>query len=211
MSPNKSVDICVISTDPFLINRIKIFSQHSNLTIEYSENPYYKSDTSLFLIDINVLDAFLTNYPYPKSTKFIVIGDQEDLDFSFKEGCTDFLKNPWNNAELEARIFRALKQTIKNIQWDKLTIYPNSIGTKNTSTSISIEEYIILKKLIENRKEPVPREALLYALWGTLKENSRVVDMHISHLRKKIKILKKQDDLCCSGIKTVRSYGYMIY
>jgi len=211
MSLNKSVDICVISNDPFFISRIKIFSQHTNLTFQYSDTSSYEATVTLFLIDINFLESFLNNCTSLESIKFIVHGDQKDLSLSFKAGCTDFLKNPWDNDELEARIFRVLELTGKNIHWDKLKISPNSIGTKTFSTNISIEEYTILKKLIENRKEPVPREALLYALWGKPKGDSRAADMHISNLRKKIKILKKHDNLCCGSILTIRNYGYMIY
>lgn len=211
MSLNKLVDICVISNDPFFISRIKIFNRHSSLTFQYSDTSNCKTVVSLYLIDINFLESFLNNYSSLKIINFIVHGDQKDLALSFKAGCTDFLKNPWDNNELEARMQRALKQTGKNLQWDKLTISPNSIKTKDFSTNISIEEFIILKKLIENRKEPVPREALLYSLWGKPKENSRVIDMHISNIRKKIITLKKHDNLCCTAIKTIRSYGYMIY
>ncbi|MCK5153237.1 MAG: response regulator transcription factor [Spirochaetales bacterium] len=210
MRQKSLIDVYVVSEDPYFINRIKIFSQNSKITFEYMNNSYYKSATSLFLIDANRLDPFLKENPNLNTVKFVVHGDQKDLAAAFNAGCTDFLKNPWNYDELEARILKILN--LKNIHtmWDKLTLSQKTISTDSYSTNISIEEYIILKKLIENRNEPVPREVLLYTLWGKQKEESRVVDMHISNLRKKIEILKKFDKLCCGGIKTIRSYGYMI-
>jgi hypothetical protein len=46
---------------------------NQKVIIEYSESPYCKSTTNLFLIDVNVLDAFLNNYPYPKDRKYFYI------------------------------------------------------------------------------------------------------------------------------------------
>ena len=76
------------------------------------------------------------------------------------------------------------------------------IWLKNSilTNSVSIEEYTILKKLLDNRGNQVPREALIFALWGKYKKNSRIVDMHITNLRKKIEILKKHDKSCCGAI-----------
>ena len=210
MNQKNLTDVCVISEDPFFINRIKFFSQKSRLTFEYINAPDCKSTANLFLIDIDKLDTFLNKKLYSDTFKYIVHGKQKDLSLSFDTGCTDFLKEPWNNDELEARISKILSSTKLIIQWEKLILSKKTISTGNYSTNISIEEYIILEKLLENRGEPVPREALIFALFGKYKRNSRIVDMHISNLRKKITILKKYDESCCDSIKTIRNYGYMI-
>lgn len=210
MRQKSLTDVCVISEDPFFINRIKIFSKNSKITFEYSDTPHFESSVSLFLVDGNNLNAFLNEKPFSYTFKFIVCGKQKDLALSFNAGCTDFLKEPWNNDELEARIFKIFNISTKQLQWDKLLVSQKTIFIDGFSTDISIEEYVILKKLIENRKEAVPREALLFALWGKHTKDSRVVDMHISNLRKKIKSFKKYNESCCGQIKTIRSYGYMI-
>ncbi len=210
MNQKSLIDVCVISKDPFFINRLKIFSQFTNITFEFSNNSCCKSKSQLFLVDISQLYTFLNEIPNSNNIKFIVSGNQKDLASSFNAGCTDFLKDPWDNDELEARILKALENYNLQIEWGKLILSQKTISSDNFATDISIEEYIILKKLLENKSEPVPREALLYALWGNHIKNSRAVDMHISRLRKKIEILKKHDNSCCSSIKTIRSYGYMI-
>ena len=203
-------DVCVISEDPVFISRIKIFSQNSNISFEYSTNFCCKSIANLYLIDINSLEAFLGEKPNPNNIKFMVYGKQRDIALSYSAGCIDFLKDPWDKDELEARILKIIEYSNTDIQWDMLLLSRTTLTFDSYSTDISIEEYVILRKLLENRGEAVPREALLFALWGNQKENSRVVDMHISNLRKKIKILKKHDNSCCGRIKTIRSYGYMI-
>jgi len=210
MKQKSLTDVCVISKDSVFISRIKIFSQNSNISFEYRASPYCKSTANMYLIDKNQLESFLKGKPKSSTLKFIVYGDQNDIARSFNAGCTDFLKDPWNNEELEARISKALNVQKNQINWNKLLLSQKNISTGNLSADISIEEYIILKKLIENKNEPVPREVLLYSLWRNQNENSRVVDMHISNLRKKIEILRKHDNSCCGRIKTIRSYGYMI-
>ena len=210
MNQKNLTDVCVISEDPFFINRIKIFNQTSKITFEYNNSPNCRSRPDLFLIDINLLEVFLENNSNASSLKFIVYGEQKDIALSFKTGCTDFLKDPWDNDELEARILKILNVKKMQVIWNKLVLSQEAISTNNFSTDISIEEYIILKKLIENKYKPVPREALHFALWGKHTNDSRVVDMHIAKIRKKIKTLKKYDNLCCGNIKTIRSYGYMI-
>ncbi len=208
MRQKSLIDVCVISENPYFINRIKIFSQYSEITFNYSKAVCSKSTVSLFLVDIEQLEVFLKEKKF--TTKFIVFGEQKDLAPSFNAGCIDFLKNPWNNDELEARILKTIYTASTITQWEKLTLSQKTITLGNFSTDISIEEYIILKKLLDNKQEPVPREALLFALWGEPKEDSRVVDMHISNIRKKIKTIKQYDNKCCGSIKTIRNYGYMI-
>lgn len=210
MKQKSLTDVCVISDDPFFISRIKIFSQKSKLTFEYSNTPDCESAANIYLVDINKLEAFLKETPNLDTLKFVVHGEQKDIAVSYNAGCTDYLKEPWDNDELEARISKILNISAKQLQWDKLLVSQKTIFIDGFSTDISIEEYAIFKKLIENRNEAVPREALLFALWGKHKGNSRAVDMHISNLRKKIEILKKYDSSCCGSIKTIRSYGYMI-
>ena len=210
MKQKSLTDVCVISEDSVFISRIKIFSQNSSISFEYRTSPNCKSTADMYLIDINQLEFFLKGKPKSSTLKFIVYGDQKDLSLSFNTGCTDFLRDPWNNDELEARILKVLNMNKNQINWNKLVLSQKSISTNIFSANISIEEYIILKKLIENKNEPVPREVLQYSLWGNQNENSRVVDMHISNLRKKIEILRKHDNSCCGRIKTIRSYGYMI-
>ena len=210
MKQKSLTDVCVISEDTVFINRVKIFSQNSNISFEYYDAYHCKYTTSIYLIDINYLEVFLKNIPKFDTLKFIVHGKQKDIAISFNAGCTDFLKDPWDNNELEARIYKILGSLKEFTLWDKLILSQTTISTNDFSLPINIEEHIILKKLLDNQGDPVPREALLFALWGNYKNKSRIVDMHIAKLRKKIQLLKKYDNTCCGTIKTIRSYGYMV-
>ena len=88
-------------------------------------------------------------------------------------------------------------------------ISPSAIWSDFGSESISYQEYLIIKLLISNRNNVVPREVFFYTLWGDQGENSRLVDMHISHLRKKIK--KIAPDHSEAIIHSAYKYGYFLH
>ena len=206
-----AINISVLSDDPIFINRIKIFSQNSSFKFKFIEKSWKGSSADLFLIDARLLVHFLKEEFKTDKRKFIVRGEQKDLKPAFDAGCIDFLKMPCDMEELEIRLSNVFNSSSDSMKWQDLTIKQDKITSKESSIIISMEEHAILKMLIQNRGEPVPREAIYFILPGKHKRNSRVVDMHISNLRKKIQSLREKNKSCCGHIKTVRSYGYMIY
>ena len=211
MSLKTEINVSVVSEDPIFINRLKIFSQNSSIKLKFIEKSWEGPPADLFLIDADLLGHFLKKEISPEKIKFIVRGEQKDLKPAFDVGCIDFLKKPCDMEELEIRLSNIFKSSLDSIKWQDLTLKKDNITSKESSTIISVEEHAILKLLIQNRGEPVPREALHFVLHGKHKKNSRVVDMHISNLRKKLQSLREKNKLCCGHIKPVRSYGYMIY
>ena len=210
MSPKAEINISVVSEDPIFINRLKILSQNSSIKFKFIEKSWTGSPSDLFLIDAGLLGHYLKEEIDPDKIKFIVRGEQKDLKPAFDAGCIDFLKIPCDMEELEIRLSKIFNSSPDSIKWKDLTLKQDNIISKESSIIISMEEHVILKLLIQNRGEPVPREAFYFVLPGKHKRNSRVVDMHISNLRKKIRSLREKNTVCCGYIKTVRSYGYMI-
>ncbi|MCK5199877.1 MAG: response regulator transcription factor [Spirochaetales bacterium] len=211
MSPKAEINISVVSEDPIFINRLKILSQNSSIKFKFIEKSWTGSPSDLFLIDAGLLGHYLKEEIDPDKIKFIVRGEQKDLKPAFDAGCIDFLKIPCDMEELEIRISKIFSATVNSIKWKGLILKQDSIVSKESSIKISIEEYKILKMLIQNLGEPVPREALYFVLPGNHKKNSRVVDMHISNLRKKIQQLRIKSESACGNIKSVRGYGYIIH
>jgi len=209
MIQKNSNKIVLISNNPVFISQIQLFEEKFDYSFNYNTStPEIVSE--YLIIDAVLLGEFLNSKPNITDIKFIVHGNQNNLKVSFNAGCVDFLRDPWNFDELEARIEKNFKTIKTDLRWEKLVISRSSLSIEGFSLGLSIEEYTILKKLIENRGEAVPREALMFALWGKHKENSRIVDMHISNLRKKLNIFKLKQKDCCGEIKTIRSYGYLI-
>lgn len=204
-------NISVISEDPIFINQIKIFSQKTSFNFKFIKNQWTESPTDLFIIDFSLLGNFLEEMTDPSGIKFIVRGKQKDLKPAFDAGCIDYLKTPCNMEELEIRLSNVFNSKSDSFKWQNITLKQDNIAANGFSVNISIEEHYILKMLIQNLEEPVPREALYFVLPGNHKKDSRVVDMHISNLRKKIQQLRIRSKSDIGYIKTVRSFGYIIY
>jgi len=209
MIQKKSNRIIIISNNPVFISQIKLFEKEFDYFFAYLTS-IPETLSEFLIIDAVFLGEFLNSKPNLTDTKFIVHGHQNNLKNSFNSGCVDFLRDPWDYDELEARIEKNFKSVKTDFRWNKVVISRYSLSIEGVSLGLSIEEYTILEKLIKNRGEAVPREALMFALWGKYKKNSRIVDMHISNLRKKLNILKIKQKNCCGDIKTIRSYGYLI-
>lgn len=68
------------------------------------------------------------------------------------------------------------------------------------------KEFKLLKYLYDNRNQVISREQLLNGVWNyDILGTSRMVDIHISHLRDKI----EKDPHHPEWIKTARGFGYL--
>ena len=77
---------------------------------------------------------------------------------------------------------------------------------KGETVDLTTKEFALLKALIDARGRALSREQLLENVWGynrSMDLETRTVDAHITHLRKKLKPLAK-----C--IVTVKGIGYRL-
>jgi DNA-binding response OmpR family regulator len=82
------------------------------------------------------------------------------------------------------------------------------LHTPTGSCLLGTQEQTILRLLAANRGEPVSREVLYYGIWGKpALERSRVVDMHVASLRRKLRGLFGAST---DHIRTVRGVGYLM-
>lgn len=128
----------------------------------------------------------------------------------FLAGCDEYLKDPWNPQELEWRIRRLCKdkEEALSFSWGSFSIGDLEIRCPTGSCPLCAQEQSILRLLAANRGVPVSRDALYYGIWGKpASGESRVVDMHIASLRRKLRGLFG-DKIDC--IRSVRGIGYLI-
>lgn len=139
-------------------------------------------------------------------------GSPSLLRNAFLSGCSDYIKNPWSLEELEIRIDLIKKKIEKCFifPWGRLKLEALYAISEKGKKLLSYQEFKILKLLLLHRGEVVPRDVLFYSIWnnpGTKK--SRIIDVHISSLRKK---LKNIIPINCndSFIISARNEGYLI-
>lgn len=143
--------------------------------------------------------------------------DEEfDKVLGLELGADDYLTKPFSPKEVVARIKAILRRVKKSeqkgfnsIKVGDLVIYPERYEAEMNSNVISFtrKEFELLYYLASNKGKVVSRDQLLSGVWDyDFVGDTRIVDVHISHLREKIEPDTKKPIY----IKTVRGLGYKL-
>ena len=136
-------------------------------------------------------------------------------------GADDYMTKPFSPREVTARIKAILrrvdqskrtKQTGSQAPEEKLTfgditIYPDKyeVIVRGEKTDFTPKEFELLLYLAKHSNRVLSRDQLLLAIWEyDFSGETRIVDVHISHLREKI----EEDPKNPQYIKTARGFGY---
>lgn len=139
----------------------------------------------------------------------IACGPSTLLEAAFELGCSDYLKEPWSTEEFGIRCRRLLPCPRLPFKWGTVYLGDGELLCGEHQVPLTFPEQKIIRLLIKYLNQPVHRETLQYALWGELRSGSRGVDVHISALRRKFKLLSG-NVLSESPIRTVHGVGYIL-
>jgi two-component system alkaline phosphatase synthesis response regulator PhoP len=134
-----------------------------------------------------------------------------------KKGADDYLTKPFNLEELLLRVHKLIEKNKKMQEKDSVgDIYSFGKNTidfraqeiltrKGERIQISKKEAMLLKLLIENKNEVVPREKILQSVWGyNVYPTSRTIDNFILNFRKYF----EEDSRNPQYFHSVRGVGY---
>jgi len=139
-------------------------------------------------------------------------GEEFDKVLGLELGADDYITKPFSIRELMARVKALLRRSnVKKEEniikfGDVVVNFKTREVTKGTqNVELTLKEFELLKLLIKNKGNILTRELLLDKIWGyEYIGETRTVDVHIRHLRKKI----ESDDKNPQYIQTIRGVGY---
>ncbi|USK69469.1 response regulator transcription factor [Peribacillus asahii] len=150
--------------------------------------------------------------------------DEFDKVLGLELGADDYLTKPFSPREVVARIKAILRRAQQqapiaeqgthedeqpSLIIGELKVYPDRYEASFNDELLELtpKEFELLVYLSRNKGRVLTRDQLLSAVWNyDFVGDSRIVDVHISHLREKI----EKDTRKPLYIKTIRGHGYKL-
>lgn len=221
--------ILVVDDDPDCLAMIEeslewegfavISCQTGRETLELCEN----GEIALVLLDLNLLDVdgiqVCRRLRKESDVPIIILSGRSSLSdrvLGLEAGADDYVTKPCDCLELCTRIRAKLGRNYgKNRTSEilvlgalRIDIDRRTVSKNGTQVDLTKKEFAVLAELARHANRVVSREALFRSVWGEnkLEPKSRVIDVHIQHLRAKL-----QDDLNQPQfIISIPGTGYML-
>lgn len=148
--------------------------------------------------------------------------DEFDKILGLELGADDYMVKPFSPREVIARVKAILRRT--QIQTEAAQVSGEETGLlqignlkinsdkyeayfNDNLLELTLKEFELLLYLAQNKGRVMTRDQLLSAVWNyDFAGDTRIVDVHISHLREKVEVDTKKP----AYIKTIRGLGYKL-
>lgn len=222
--------ILIIDDDLELVELLKTYLGSEGFTVATSQTgtegleAAMATETDLVILDVmlpnmngfDVLKQLRTQSQIPV-IMLTARGEEVDRIVGFELGADDYLPKPFKPRELLARIRAVLRRAGSDhrqpVSGEVLTtgdielhVNARSVRRNGESLDLTEVEFQILEVLLRTPGKVVPRQELAQkALGRRLTYDDRSLDVHLSHLRKKLG--QRQDG--GERIRTIRGTGYL--
>ncbi|MFC5604409.1 response regulator transcription factor [Sporosarcina koreensis] len=144
-------------------------------------------------------------------------GEETDKVLGLEIGADDYMTKPFSPREVIARVKAVLRRSGERTGIDEeegqalrtgsLTVHPEQYEAylNDEALEFTPKEFELLVYFMQNKNRVLTRDQLLSAVWNyDFAGDTRIVDVHVSHLREKIEENTRKPIF----IKTVRGIGY---
>ena len=216
--------ILVVDDEPKIREVIKEYGEFSGYEITEADDGITAvglcklNDYDLIIMDIMMpeLDGFSACKEIKKIKDIPVImvtakGAEYDKVMGLDAGADDYVTKPFGMMELVSRIRAVLRRTSKKEEDDTYVLgeirmdrKKHEVTVAGEPVALTLKEYELLRKLMENQNIVLTRDKLLEEIWGyDFDGETRTVDVHVRTLRQKL-------GQAGEYIETVRGVGYRI-
>ncbi len=219
--------ILLVDDEPSIVQLARKYLERENFRIESVGDGIAALETvkrinpAMVVLDVMLpkLDGFevcrrLCGEKNPVAILMLTARD-EDIDriLGLELGADDYLTKPFNPHELVARVKAILRRTERTVAPEALPIHLGELTVDQARREVRIglqtialrtKEFDLLQTLASQPGRVFNREQLLQQAWGVdFYGQTRTVDVHIAHLRKKL-------DGSSVNIETVTGIGYKL-
>lgn len=199
-------NILLLEDDPALGSGLKLTLEIQGFKVDWKRDLQealaylQESSSDLYLLDWNLpdgsgLDMCESIRKTDASTPIIFLtarNNEEDAVTALTKGANDFIRKPFGQQELIARIRRALQDF--NLREEELRFGELTLKLKSrqaflgqTPLIVNRREFDILSFLCKRANTVVTREEILQSINAGGEVIDRTIDSHISHIRLKLR------------------------
>ncbi len=221
-----SKTILVVDDEPAIVTLITYNLEQANYQVVSVDNGLDAVEiVQKGLVDFVIMDLMLPQLDGIEATKQIRKFDEQipiimltaktsqvDKILGLELGADDYITKPFSPQELLSRIKVILRRTDRAINLAEIdpTLQAENIAIdfkrmvvkkNNEKIQLTPNEFKLLRYLYKNANQVLSRDQILEKVWGyEYGGQTRIVDIHISHLRDKLENDPKHPQL----IKTIR-------
>ena len=217
--------ILVVDDEPSIVNLVAAYLKPEGYEVYTAmDGPSGLKAARAFKPDLVILDIMLPGMDgiellsrlRRESEVYVILltakTEETDKIVGLSVGADDYVTKPFSPRELMARVKAALRRiqagagsgsetSVLSFRHLHMDVGARLVTVDENPIELTAIEFDLLKALAENRGRVLSREQLLEKVWGgEYFGEMRVVDVHLGHVRQKL----RRDDL----IATVRSVGY---
>lgn len=217
--------ILVVEDEEEIRNYLKKFLRDNGYAVLTAQDGaialkvFRKTPPDLVVLDLNlptlsgetVCIEMKKDYPEIPVIMLTAKSKSTDVMSGFKLGADDYVSKPFDGDELMARIKARLKVRgkeevvlkVDNLELDSLTFEARRNGK---TISLTQKEFELLHYLMSNSGRVLTRDMILNKVWLYSPDiESRVVDVYVGYLRKKVDSGHKK-----KLIQSLRGFGYVL-